>query len=235
MTQPINPNLDAWAAHTEQAVRAYKSENGSSLRDYVSPPHPVNVVRIVEPNVPKDSPDYAFEKTRLTEIHTPSGKVLQNPWGVSATPVAQKQSPRPVPTAEQVAAELETLKQAVSIAEDQFEADKANRPAIHARMAAIGSELGPLVERVRALEAELIELKAIPTPEAAFTASVAAHEFAVQQAAGHTLECLQENWAQHIFGISFRRNPGNLKGASDSARDDINLGLDALRPYIGRH
>jgi hypothetical protein len=102
-------------------------------------------------------------------------------------------------------------------------------------MAAIGAELGPLVERVRELEAELIELKAIPSPEASFTSATASHEFAVQQAAGHALEALQENWAQAIFGISFRRNPGNLKGASDSARDDINLGLDALRPYINPH
>jgi hypothetical protein len=85
------------------------------------------------------------------------------------------------------------------------------------------------------LQNELTELKARPTPEAAFTAKVASHELAVQQAAGHALEALQENWSQAIFGISFRRNPGNLKGASDSAREDINLGLDALRPFINRH
>jgi hypothetical protein len=102
-------------------------------------------------------------------------------------------------------------------------------------MQAIGEELEPLIKRVEKLQTELVELKALPTPEAAFTAKVAAHELAVQTAAGHALECLQENWAQKLFGISFRRNPDNLKGASDSAREDINLGLSDLRPFITRN
>lgn len=241
--QNVSKVSDPWlqAQATEAAIRAHKSLNGErSLKDY-QPTNvrqdPAPIIHSPEPvGIDRNSPDYIPAKNRLVTITKPEGTVVTNPFAVSATPLqTASPAPRPVPTAEQVREELESLKKAVSIAEDNFESDKASRPAIHARMAAIGSELGPLVERVRALESELIELKAIPTSEAAFTASVAAHEFAVQQAAGHALEALQENWAQHIFGISFRRNPGNLKGLSDSSRDDINLGLAELRTFINRH
>lgn len=203
----ISNASDPWlqAQATESLIRAYRSPNGDvSLRDYVPkqrPPDPAPVVTVGTPNVPENDPNFQFERMRLTTITRPDGRVIENPYQVSATPVEQKPTPRQVPTVKQVTEELESLKRTVSVAEDQFEADKASRPAIHARMTAIGSELGPLVERVRALEAELNELKSIPAPEAAFTAAVAAHELAVQTAAGHTLECLQQNWAQHIFGI----------------------------------
>jgi hypothetical protein len=236
-TNEISKQTDAWLEHTEQAIRAYKDE-GRALRDHVPqqrPAHPQATAIPGRSDLPENDPNRINEINRTTVLVTPAGKTFPNPWGVSATPVQTTPAPRQVPTVDQVAEEIESLKKTVSIAEDNFEADKASRPAIHARMLAIGEELGPLVERVRALESQLIELKAIPTPEAAFTAQVAAHEFAAQQAAGHALEALQENWAQHIFGISFRRNPGNLKGASDSAREDINLGLSALRSYTNPH
>jgi hypothetical protein len=240
----ISNSSDAWqanAAATEAAIRAIKgAADSGSLRDYQpTNPRPTDPPATVIPghtDLPAESPDRIPELNRTTVLVSKEGKHFPNLWNVSSTPV-QYTPPtlRPVPTVEQVAEEIESLKQAVASAEDQFKSDQANRPAIHARMIRIGAELAPLVERVRVLEAELNDLKSIPHPEKSFTDNVTATELAVQQAAGHALECLQENWAQHIFGISFRRNPGTLKGASDSAREDINLGLSDLRKYISSH
>jgi hypothetical protein len=244
MTQETNisPKNDPWMAHaeaTEALIKAYRSPNGDgSLRDYVPqqrPQDPQSKAILGTSDLPANDPNRINDINRNTVIVTADNRTFFNPWGVSLTPITPQPAPRQVPTIDQVAEELESLKRTVSIAEDTFESDKANRPAIHARMSEIGAELGPLIERVRALEAELTELKAIAPPESVFTAKVAAHEFAVQQAAGHALEALQENWARSIFGISYRRNPGTLKGASDSAREDINLGLDSIRPYLNQH
>jgi hypothetical protein len=154
MTQQNNISRtpeDPWLAHTETAIRAYQSGD-RTLRDYVPtqrPADPQSTARPGKSELPVTDPNRIHEINRTTVIVTPSGRELPNPWAVSATPVQQRPALRPIPTVEGVQQEIEALNKALTLAEGDFEADKASRPSIHARMVQISEELVRTAGRTR--------------------------------------------------------------------------------------
>jgi hypothetical protein len=229
MTQETNIShaSDPWLEATATALHAYQSENGSSLRDYVSPQRPPDPTHATIPgksNLPVTDANRIHEINRTTVLVTPSGKEFPNPWGVSPTPIQINPTPRPLPTIEETQQTIADLRQAISAAIPAYESAKSDA-STHDRLVAIGERLNVLLPEVQALQDEATELRARPTADNAFIAKVADLEFRTQSVAGNSSVALMEHKAQRLFGCSF-------KELSDEGQRDIRTGLKEFKDYI---